>query len=46
MVIGVVIGVPGKDYGLWVLRESAILGGLALASTALAVFVVGRRRPG
>jgi hypothetical protein len=43
---GVVFGVPGKDYGIWVLRESAVLGVLALACTGLAVFVVRRRRPG
>ena len=42
----VAIGIPGDQYGTWVLRESAALGALALASTALAVFVVGRRRPG
>lgn len=42
----VAIGIPGDQYGTWVLRESAALGALALASTALTVFVVGRRRPG
>jgi len=42
----VAIGIPGAQYWTWVLRESAVLGGLAVASTALAVFVVGRRRPG
>jgi hypothetical protein len=40
------IGIPGGEYWPWVLRESAIVGALALGSGALAVFVVGRRRPG
>lgn len=42
----VAIGIPGEEYWTWALRESAILGGLAVASTALAAVVVGRRRPG
>lgn len=42
----VAIGIPGAEYPTWVLRESAVLGALALMSGALAVFVVGRRRPG
>lgn len=42
----VAIGIPGDQYGPWVLRESAIVGGLAVGSTALAFIVVGRRRPG
>lgn len=42
----VAIGIPGEQYGTWVLRESAVLGALAVASGGLAVFVVGRRRPG
>lgn len=42
----VAIGIPGTQYWTWAVRESAVLGGLALASTALAIFVVGRRRPG
>ena len=41
----VAIGIPGTEYAVWVLRESAILGGLALASGALARTVVRRRRP-
>ena len=42
----VAIGIPGEQYGLWVLRESAILGGLAVLSGGLALAVVRRRRPG
>ena len=41
----VVIGIPGSQYGSWVLRESAILGALAVASGGLATLVVKRRRP-
>ncbi len=42
----VAIGIPGEQYAPWVLRESAVVGALALVSGALAVYVVGRRRPG
>ena len=42
----VAIGIPGDQYVTWVLRESAILGALTVGSGALAMFVVGRRRPG
>ncbi|MDP9251120.1 MAG: hypothetical protein M3O78_07105 [Chloroflexota bacterium] len=42
----VAIGIPGDQYGLWVLRESALLGALTLASVGLAGLVVRRRRPG
>lgn len=41
----VAIGIPGTEYAVWALRESAILGGLALASGDLALAVVRRRRP-
>jgi hypothetical protein len=41
----VAIGIPGEQYGTWVLRESAILGAIALASGGLAGIVVQRRRP-
>jgi len=41
----VAIGIPGEEYATWVTRESAILGALALASGALALVVVRRRRP-
>jgi hypothetical protein len=41
----VAIGIPGDEYWTWALRESAILGGLALASGGLALAVVRRRRP-
>jgi hypothetical protein len=41
----VAIGIPGSQYATWVLRESAIMGGLALVSGGLAAFVVARRRP-
>jgi hypothetical protein len=42
----VAIGIPGAEYGVWVLRESAILGAAAVASGWLALVVVNRRRPG
>ena len=42
----VALGIPGEEYATWVTREAAVLGGLAVASTALAAVVVGRRRPG
>lgn len=42
----VYIGIPSPRYGVWVLRESAVLGSLALASGALALVVVQRKRPG
>jgi hypothetical protein len=41
----VAIGIPGDQYGLWVLRESAVLGALALTSAGLAALIVQRRRP-
>jgi hypothetical protein len=41
----VAIGIPGDEYWTWALRESAILGGLAIASGGLAMLVVARRRP-
>ena len=41
----VAIGIPGAEYAVWVLRESAILGAVSLASGALALAVVRRRRP-
>jgi hypothetical protein len=41
----VAMGIPGDEYWPWVLRESAILGALALGSSALAFVVVQRRRP-
>jgi hypothetical protein len=41
----VAIGIPGEEYWTWALRESAILGGLAIASGGLAILVVARRRP-
>ena len=41
----VAIGIPGEQYWVWVSRESAIVGGLALLSGGLAVAVVHRRRP-
>ena len=41
----VAIGIPGTQYWTWAVRESAALGALALASTAVALVVVQRRRP-
>ena len=41
----VAIGIPGSEYGVWVLRESAIMGVVALGSAGLAWVVVRRRRP-
>jgi hypothetical protein len=41
----VAIGIPGDQYWTWALRESAILGALAVASGGLATLVVARRRP-
>jgi hypothetical protein len=41
----VAIGITGDQYAPCVLRESAILGGLGLASGGLAMLVVARRRP-
>jgi ABC-type transport system involved in multi-copper enzyme maturation permease subunit len=41
----VAIGIPGSQYWIWTLRESAILGALAGASGGLAMLVVARRRP-
>ena len=42
----VAIGIPGEEYWTWALRESAILGAVAIASGGLAMLVVARRRPG
>jgi hypothetical protein len=39
------LGIPGEKYGLWVARESAILGALALVVSAMTLVVVQRRRP-
>ncbi|MGZ6256372.1 MAG: hypothetical protein ACXWMB_05090 [Candidatus Limnocylindria bacterium] len=41
----VAIGIPGDEYVTWVLRESAIVGALAVVSGGLATLVVARRRP-
>jgi hypothetical protein len=41
----VAIGIPGDRYGLWVLRESAVLATLALTGAGLAALIVQRRRP-
>jgi hypothetical protein len=41
----VAIGIPGTEYTTWALRESAVLGALAIASGWLALAVVRRRRP-
>ena len=41
----VAIGIPGDQYFTWVLRESAVLGALAVVGGGLAVLVVTRRRP-
>ena len=41
----VAIGIPGEQYWVWVARESAIVGGLALLCGGLAMAVVHRRRP-
>jgi hypothetical protein len=41
----VAIGIPGDQYGLWVLRESAVLAALALTSAGLAALIVQRKRP-
>jgi hypothetical protein len=41
----VAIGIPGSQYATWVLRESAILGGVGLVGAGLATLVVARRRP-
>jgi hypothetical protein len=41
----VAIGIPGDQYATWVLRESAILGALALVGGGLATLVVTQRRP-
>lgn len=42
----VALGVPGDQYGVWVLREAAILGVVTVASGAIALAMVQRRRPG
>jgi len=42
----VAIGISGDQYAVWVLRESALVGVLALASVGLAALTVQRRRPG
>ena len=41
----VAIGIPGDQWAVWVARESAILGVLALVGGGLATLVVARRRP-
>jgi hypothetical protein len=41
----VAIGIPGDQYFTWALRESAVLGLLAVVSGGLATLVVTRRRP-
>jgi hypothetical protein len=41
----VAIGIPGTQYATWVLRESAILGALAVVGSGVAMLVVRRRRP-
>lgn len=41
----VAIGIPGDQYWIWAMRESAILGVLAVAAGGLAALVVRRRRP-
>jgi hypothetical protein len=41
----VAIGIPGEEYTTWALRESALLGMLALTSAGLATLIVQRRRP-
>ena len=41
----VAIGIPGEQYWTWALRESAILGALAVTAGGLAALVVTRRRP-
>ena len=41
----VAIGIPGDEYWTWALRESAVLGALAVTSTALGLVAVQRRRP-
>jgi hypothetical protein len=41
----VAIAIPGDQYAIWVLRESAVLGGLALVGGGLATLVMTRRRP-
>lgn len=41
----VAIGIPAEEYWGWVGRESGMVGGLAIASGALATLVVKRRRP-
>ncbi|MBA3689397.1 MAG: hypothetical protein H0W81_11320 [Chloroflexi bacterium] len=41
----VAIGIPGDQYWIWAMRESAILGVLAVAAGGLAALVIRRRRP-
>lgn len=41
----VAIGIPADQYWTWALRESAILGAVAVVGGGLAVLVVTRRRP-
>jgi hypothetical protein len=41
----VAIGIPGDQYWTWALRESAVLGALAVVGGGLATLVVARRRP-
>jgi hypothetical protein len=42
---GVIIGIPGKEHGVWGLRESLSLGALAVVTGGLTMLVVQRRRP-
>jgi hypothetical protein len=40
------LGIPGDEYGQWVVRESGIVLGLTLIVGAATFAVVQRRRPG
>jgi hypothetical protein len=40
------LGIPGDEYGQWVLRESGIVLGLTLIVGAATLLLVQRRRPG
>lgn len=39
------LGVPGEKYGLWVLRESGIVLGLALFMAGMTFLLIQRKRP-
>jgi hypothetical protein len=41
----VAIGIPGDQYGLWMLRESVVLGALALTGAGAAAVIVQRSGP-